>query len=860
MFDSSLIKTKYCMPRANPNLLSRGRMLHKLNRAFERMLTLVVAPMGYGKTTAVYEWVEKSGVRAAWLSLDEADNDPIFFWKYFCAACESILPGLTERVEYAFSSQQLLEANVHINILIDELARREGRAALVLDDLHAISNAQIWKGLSHLLAYLPANAHMILISRAEPALDLNPFEIRSQLLRVGVRDLRFRQDEIADFYAKQDFAFGGETLERIGSYTEGWAAAMVAIAVSARNDRVKRDPLGGAAGADADIYRYLMNEVYESYPPEKRDFLLKISILDHLKEDVCAAVTGEDNAARFFADMRRKNEFLTSLGDESGAYRLHPLLKGFLLEKLRLRDPDGFFALHAKAALWYREQGMLPLAVSHYLRGGHYAQAFELVEMQLGSFASKNEYETARLWLEQLPEEYKQKSVKTAVFYSMYHAQRRAFGASRECLARARELLAQGREGAAGSQDRTLVGLVALNLLLREGCAEELRSMIHSGSIPGGDTFRTVEYVDLNDSSVCIYRSPVRTMIKLYEIDRDAFHKLRDYYSILSMRNPGFMPLASAEYLYEKNRTDEALPLFLSALEDAQPFGYPGVLVPAMAGISRIKRSRDDMAGAVSTLEECENRLAAVHKPHWNDLIGALKTRCFIEIGNMDRAERWLRTNKLNIFSEINRVREFELIVLARVLWAKKNANDAEILLMRLLSFAEAENRPHSMVEILNLLSMIAFQTGNARAALEHMERSLRVGLAEGYVRSYLDEQSPMLAVLRQAARALGDAEDGSAELGEFAQSLVSGIEAEKSRPSAIGDAADALKLKKLLTDKEYKVLELLCAACSNEEIGKKLNISQRTVKAHTGNIYGKLGVRTRAQCVKLVHEEGFPL
>ncbi len=179
---------------------------------------------------------------------------------------------------------------------------------------------------------------------------------------------------------------------------------------------------------------------------------------------------------------------------------------------------------------------------------------------------------------------------------------------------------------------------------------------------------------------------------------------------------------------------------------------------------------------------------------------------------------------------------------------------------MRLLSFAEAENRPHSMVEILNLLSMIAFQTGNARAALEHMERSLRVGLAEGYVRSYLDEQSPMLAVLRQAARALGDAEDGSAELGEFAQSLVSGIEAEKSRPSAIGDAADALKLKKLLTDKEYKVLELLCAACSNEEIGKKLNISQRTVKAHTGNIYGKLGVRTRAQCVKLVHEEGFPL
>ncbi|HML48084.1 MAG TPA: hypothetical protein PKE04_15185, partial [Clostridia bacterium] len=278
------------MPRANPSLLSRGRTLDKLGHALERTLTLVVAPIGYGKTTAVYEWVEKSGVRAAWLSLDEGDNDPILFWKYLCAACETMLPGFVERVEYAFSSPRLLEANVHINILIDELARHGGEAALVLDDMHAITNAQIWKGLSHLFAYLPANAHAIVVSRL--------FELRSQVLRVSARDLRFRQDEIADFYEKRDCAFGREALERIGSYTEGWPAAMVAIAVSAQNDRVKRDLLYGSSEAGSDIYRYLMNEVFESYPSEKRAFLLKISILEPLTGDVCAAVTGEDCARR----------------------------------------------------------------------------------------------------------------------------------------------------------------------------------------------------------------------------------------------------------------------------------------------------------------------------------------------------------------------------------------------------------------------------------------------------------------------------------------------------------------------------------------------------------------------------------
>ncbi len=859
MVDSSLIKTKYCMPRANPELLSRGRMLYRLRRALERTLTLVVAPMGYGKTTAVYEWVERSGIQAAWLSLDEGDNDPIYFWKYFCAACETILPGVTERVEYAFSSQQLLGANVHINILIDELARHQGKAALVLDDLHAISNPQIWKGLAYLLTYLPPNAHMIFISRAEPAMDLTPFEVRSQVLRLGARDLRFRQDEIADFYAKRDCSFGKEFLERIGSYTEGWAAAMVAIAVSAQNDRVKRDLFSGAAEADADIYRYLMNGLYASYSPEKRDFLLKISILEPLNAQVCAAVTGEDNAAWFFADMRRKNEFLTSLGDENDAYRLHPLLKGFLLEKLKQSDPEGFPVLHAKAALWYRGRGMLALAVSHYLSGGYYLEAFELVEMQLGVFASKNEYETARLWLEQIPQEYKEKSVKTAVFYSMYEAQRRAFGASREWLERARELLKRG-QGENGMQNSVLVSLAALNLLLREGNAEELRALMRSGFPLCGGTLRTIEYVDLNDSSVYMYRSSVHAMIKLFEIDQDAFHKLKDCYNILSVKNPGFIPLASGEYFYEKNRPEEALPLFLRAVEAAQPMGYPGVLVPAMVGIARVKRSRGDMAGALSTLEECESMLEAIRKPHWNDLVAAVKARYFIEIGNMDRAERWLRANKLGTFSEINRVHEFDLIVLARVLWAKKNLNDAEILLMRLLSFAEAENRPHSMVEILNLLGMIACQKGNARPAAEAMERSLRLGLSEGYVRSYLDERAPMLPALKQTARFFEETEVAGGELKEFTSSLIALIGAERGGVPAGCRAAGCQQLKKLLTEKELKVLELLCAACSNEEIAQKLNISQRTVKAHTGNIYSKLGVKTRAQCVRLMYEGDDPL
>ncbi len=859
MFDSALFKTKYCIPRANPSVISRERLLEKLDYVLERVLTLVVAPMGYGKTTAVYKWVEKSGLQAAWLSLDKSDNDPIVFWKYICAAMEQILPGITNRVEYTFSSHQLLEANVHINILIDILAQHDSKVVLVIDDLHMISNAQILKGLSHLLQYLPVNAHVIIISRTEPAMELNKLELQSQVLRVTAQDLRFRQDEIADFYLKRDCTFGKEIIEKIGSYTEGWAAAMVAIAVSAQNNCVNKELLNGITVTNADIYQYLMNEVFESYSPEKKMFLLKISILELLREDICSAITGEENVARFFQDMRRRNEFLTSLSDGNGGYRLHPILKDFLLKKLKQTDPDAFVGLHRKAALWYRSEGLLSLAVPHYLSGMQYAEALDLIEMQLGNFASKNQYETARFWIDRLPEYYKRKSVKIAVFYSMYYAQIRSFGSARKWLDRAKRMLENDKTGEIGIQDRVLVNLSAVNLLLREGNAEELYRLIQNNEIQNSNTFKAIEYVDLNDTDIYVYRSPVHIMVKLFEANRDAIDKLRGYYNIMCTKNPGFMPLAAGEYFYEKNRVDEALPLFLNAMEAAQLVNYPGVIVPAMVGLSRAKRSQYDMVGAVCVLDECEDRLKTIQKPHWNDLVRAQKTRYYIEIGNMDQVETWIHTNKLQIFSEINRVREFELIVLARALWAKKNMNDAEILLMRLLSFTEAEGRLHSKVEVLNLLAMITCQKGNTRLAVEHLEKSLRIGLAEGYVRSYIDEQVPMLIVLRQAVHLFKKTKAVSQELRGFVGFLISLIQDEMNIPSG-SNVIGSLKFKKLLTKKEFEVLELLCDACSNEEISKKLYIGQRTVKAHTGNIYRKLGVKTRAQCVKLVRGEDFSL
>jgi len=84
-----LLRTKLFIPRPRPNLVSRPRLIERLNAGLEKKLTLIAAPAGYGKTTLLSEWIPTSPHCVTWLSLDEGDNDPTQFWTYFSTSCSN---------------------------------------------------------------------------------------------------------------------------------------------------------------------------------------------------------------------------------------------------------------------------------------------------------------------------------------------------------------------------------------------------------------------------------------------------------------------------------------------------------------------------------------------------------------------------------------------------------------------------------------------------------------------------------------------------------------------------------------------------------------------------------------------------
>lgn len=233
---SQLVETKFYLPRPGRGLVVRPRLWERLGRAAEARLTLVSAPAGFGKTTMLAEWLRPAddGERVvAWLSLEESDSAAAFFWAYAIGALERVLPGVGTEALALQAARAPIEAV--LGSVVNELGATPREVFLVLDDYHLVDGPQVRAGMEFLLEHLPPQAHLVLGTRADPALPLARLRARGELAEIRATELRFTLDEAAA-YLNDVFALGltGGDVATLTGRTEGWIAALQLAALSMR--------------------------------------------------------------------------------------------------------------------------------------------------------------------------------------------------------------------------------------------------------------------------------------------------------------------------------------------------------------------------------------------------------------------------------------------------------------------------------------------------------------------------------------------------------------------------------------------------------------------------------------------------
>ena len=402
----AVIATKLFRPNPRHQTVERLRLHDLLRQGCRLPLTLVVAPAGWGKSTLVADWLRRDQLAAGWVSLDGGDDDPNRFWRYLLLAA-----GQAGSAAGAVGLRRLDGAGSDVlrDVLpafINELASSDAHLLLVLDDYHMVTSSRVHATVAALLDLGPSQLHLVLITRADPPLQLSRLRVREDLAELRAEDLRFSLDEaLALFGDRLGTGLSDRDVHRLLERTEGWAAGLQLAALRMRG---RDDPsafIERFTGADWHIVSYLGEEVLVSQPPRVREFLLATSVLNRMCAPLCNALTGRLDGAELISEIHRANLFLIPLDDERRWFRYHHLFGGLLQHELARTAPEQASALHRRAAEWYAGNGDTAEAIGHAFASDDDSLSRRLVAEHWRQHFNAGQLETVRTWLDALPAE-----------------------------------------------------------------------------------------------------------------------------------------------------------------------------------------------------------------------------------------------------------------------------------------------------------------------------------------------------------------------------------------------------------------------------------------------------------------------
>jgi LuxR family maltose regulon positive regulatory protein len=423
--DESLLQTKFYIPvtradsaaRFKTNLVPRTRLVERLDEGLPGKLTLICAPAGFGKTTLISNWLEHTNLPAAWLSLDEDDNDLARFFTYFIAALRTIRPDTGASVLAMLQASPLPHSHTLLTPLINDLTAISEKFILVLDDYHAIETEAIDQALDFFIEHIPPHMHLVIASRVDPNLSVSRLRANRQLNELRSDDLRFTPDESAQFLEQNTgLSLTAAEVSALDRRTEGWVAGLQMAALSLRQQETVSVAqfIEDFSGSHRYIMDYLVDEVLRGQPAEVQTFLLSTSILDRLCASLCDAVVGTlergnvgtlQPSDAVLEYLERANLFITPLDDRRQWYRYHPLFADLLRQRLQQAYHDQVVGLHLSASEWYEQAGLTGSAVRHALAAQAFGRVATLVEQVAPAMIQRSELARLIDWLEAIPEE-----------------------------------------------------------------------------------------------------------------------------------------------------------------------------------------------------------------------------------------------------------------------------------------------------------------------------------------------------------------------------------------------------------------------------------------------------------------------
>ena len=804
-------------PKWNLNTIYISERLQETLRPISRCaMTTVVAPMGYGKTTAV-NWYLSERAKAKTLRIIRisvySDNLAIFWKSAQEAFARAGLPFLRE---YPCPTDA-----AGSGLLVDDLCHAlagETPCYLFIDDFHLLTDKRAALFLCMLANRLPANVHLIVASRDRFLPAAEAVRLGAKVYQIGTEQLRLNHTELAVYAHRCGTELSDAQVESLLYSSEGWFSA-VYLNLRTLSER------GVLPSRHSDIYATFTAAMIDPLPEKQREFLAVMGLADEFTVEMAQCITGEADAGQILSLLTEQNAFVTRLPD-GVTYRFHHMMKECAERRFLKLDAETQRLYWERFGLWYEQHRQYLHAIAAYRRSENYDALLRVIRSDAGILLASLKPEDVLDALGKCPAE-----TLKAYPFAILVLMRRMFTWRQipkmlelkalllAAIEEHPELSEEERGNLLGECDLILSFLCyndisAMSRLHRSASAQMSRPAISIQS-SGGWTFGSPSVL------MMFYRAPGELERELLEMDECMPH----YYQVTNHHGQGAETIMRAEALFCQGRFTDAHIELERAYAQVKDNGQVNMALCCDFLSRRLSRYTD--VEQRYTFAERYAELLRYHDAAWINLWSATSAYYHALRGETDKIPEIFSQHRLstvNMLAPGKPMMEMieNQVYLAEGAYAKVIGRSAELL-------AVCEAMHYALVALhLRIQTAAAYEKlGKTEEARAWLEKALSDAAPDGLVMPFLENYDYIRPLLARETQSL------------LAAQIMALGEAAKARNTASARPAvfDAL------TTREYEIVELMGQRLSNREIAERLYLSEGSVKQYVNQIYSKLHI-----------------
>jgi LuxR family maltose regulon positive regulatory protein len=912
---NSLIRTKLHLPVVREEVVARLDLQTQFDKGLRSKLTLVIAPAGFGKTTLVASCLAACKIPAAWLSLDEDDNQVERFLTYLIESLRSVDEKITKNVLPLLLNSQSVPIDAVLTSLINGLDGLDSDIVLVLDDYHLIHSKDVNEQISFLLEHSPHRFHLVIATRSDPNLPVARLRALGQLIELRSSDLRFTESEAAQFLNDlMQLNLDEKSIAALQERTEGWIAGLQLAALSMRDHKDVASFIKNFSGTNRYILDYLVEEALTRQPIEIQHFLLCTSILERITPSLCDAVLDQINELVPEGDsppnphfsllshrsdaileyLEHSNLFLVPLDDERRWYRYHHLFADLLQARLT-NSPlaEMIKPMHIHASIWFEGNGFLEEAIHHSLAAGNFPVAARQIEVAAENAWLNGQYASITAWTEKLPVHFVYSRPWLCVWNAWAHTQmginqdidrwveaamQSADNEHENLQALKNEIAALNVFAVSFQRDYAQAialaeGVLNVPPLLNKRSSEFIRcNILHllssmyfaTGQIQKAEK-TCLETIELSKriGYTLRYLHSVNKLILVFQVtgqltraDR-AIEEAREYLERQGCKDyfAGLqLYFREIELLTERGRFEEAQPLLEWVRDQVKKVDVPYLLVDLHNREADAFYFQQDFTASQNALNQAADMAQRTYI--WEGLTWQterLQVRLWLRKGDSQLAESWADSRLMSGSAPICFTNEIPWMTRARLLLMKGACKEAFSLLERLSEATSGEGRNGNLITIRTLKAIALQSNGDIIQAKIEIEKTLALAEPEGYIRTFVDEGQPLQELLVLFLKGTR-----SNKMREYATHVLAHMQGKFKKNSLNREKSSAnSQLVEPLSPRELEVLHLMATGKTNQEIANTLIVARGTIKAQAVSIFRKLDAANRTEAVARARQLG---